>query len=237
MRCLRAVLVVGITAVFVLLCRGILVLGFFFNHDRDNNTSPSSSSSSSSSAPYNKLLTRLEEREEIRISPIPEAVMIAVHIKNSGQSFSALSSSSGGKHVEDSIERLAVRRLAKDNGIEFSGAGAEEESRRTIDAHVIYENDKQTPHTRSQVESWWGGSPTKWSTQLIEASRATERAIIGEPFEVFSGIYGAAVKAKARFKSHLKFAFSSLNPFSLPSPFHSNSGAAMAGGAFAVHVA
>jgi hypothetical protein len=35
------------------------------------------------------------------------------------------------------------------------------------------------------------------STQLVEASRATERAIHGSPFDVFAGIYGAAVKARA----------------------------------------
>lgn len=208
MRCLRAVLVVGIAAVFVLLCRGVLVLGFFFNNNTYNNSSPTSSrsSSSSSSTSYNnKLLTlRLGDRKAKVFSPppTPEAVIVAVHIRNSGQSSSSLSPSKGGEHAADSIEKLAVQRLARDNGVEFSGAGAIEENRRVVDAHVIYENNRRVPHASSQVESWLEGLQIKRTMHFIEASRATERAIIGKPFDVFSGIYGAAVKAKARFKSY-----------------------------------
>jgi hypothetical protein len=190
MRCLRTVLVVGIAAVFALLCRAALV---FSNSVHSNNNTSAPRSGASSSTNDEKLLT-------LRLEPAPEAVMVAVHIKQSGGSSSSSSSSSGGaggEHADtDTIERLAVQRLAKDDGVEFSGAAAEEpgKRRRVIDAHVIFENDRQAPRTRSEVESWLGGLPIKRSTQLIEASRATERAIIGKPFDVFSGICGAGCK-------------------------------------------
>ena len=47
-----------------------------------------------------------------------------------------------------------------------------------------------------QVDEWLGGLPID-NEKLIEASRAVERASLGKAFDVFSGIYGAAVKARA----------------------------------------
>lgn len=219
MRCLRAVLVVGITAVLVLSCRGVLVLSFFFKkYDDDYNNYNRSASSSSSAAGagrrYDALLAlRLEHDGQVEKQQergTPEAVMVALHISSkktsSGQSSSSSSSSSsgggGGERVgtptldSTSIEQLAVQRLAKDDGVEFSGGAREGEQRRVIEAHLIFENTSESTRTKSKVDSLLGGLPIEKSA-LIEANRASERAIIGPAFDVFSGIYGAAVKARA----------------------------------------
>ena len=85
----------------------------------------------------------------------------------------------------------------QDDGVEYSSTNSRGEPQRVfVDAHVVYENDSKSPRSKTQLESWLGTLPVKKSA-LIEASRATERAVIGEPFDVFSGIYGAAVKARA----------------------------------------
>ena len=175
------------------------MLSFFFNkYDDDYNNYRNASSSSSAGAGrgYDALLAlRLEHDGQVEKQQergTPEAVMVAVHIssekKNSGQSSSSSSSSSsgggGGERASappldsTSIERLAVQRLAKDDGVEFSGSTREGEQRRVIEAHVIFENDSESPRAKSQVDSWLGGLPIEKSA-LIEANRASERAIIG----------------------------------------------------------
>ena len=99
MRCHHAVLVVGLAAVVVLVCRGVLVLGFFLNdYDVKNNNQSSprggSSSGGATNTLYNELLTlRLEDikgrrRKEAHTSNL-EAVMVAVHVKKSSQSTSS----------------------------------------------------------------------------------------------------------------------------------------------------
>ena len=211
MRCHRAVLAAGIAAVVVLVCRGVLVLGFFLNdYDVKNNNNKSSpggpSSGGATNTLYNELLTlRLEgkgRRRNEAYTSVPEAVMVAVHVKKSGQSTSSSSPSddkynAGISSSSSSVEQLAVQRVVQDDGVNYSSTNSRGEPLRVfVDAHVVYENDSKSPRSKTQLESWLGGLPVNKSA-LIEASQATERAVIGEPFDVFSGIYGAAVKARA----------------------------------------
>ena len=118
--------------------------------------------------------------------------MVAVHTKTSTNDVA---------HI-NSIEGLAVQRLFKDDGIKFRGTAVGEWKdrggvTRVIDAYVIFDDAGNAPNTAVHVDSWLKGLPINLSTHLIEASRATERDILGEPFDVFAGIYGAAVKARA----------------------------------------
>jgi len=95
------------------------VLDYLSNNDNKTSASPTRSSYA-----YNKLFA-LRRKEAGYISLVPEAVMVAVHIKVVG-----VSSSSSGENVEEgSIERLAVQRLAKDHGVGFSGADEGERRR------------------------------------------------------------------------------------------------------------
>ena len=91
------------------------------------------------------------------------------------------------------MERLAAQRLARDDGAEFE-AGDE---RRIVRAHFVYENDLEDPLDPVEIERWLGGAPGADVSRLVEASRRTERDAVGEAFDEFSGIYGAAVKTRA----------------------------------------
>ena len=93
------------------------------------------------------------------------------------------------------VERLSALRLAKDRGATFvtvraSGAPL----RRVVEPRVVFEDDPRAPLSRTRINKWLAIHP---NLELLEASRDEELRALGPAFAVFSGIYGAAVKARA----------------------------------------
>ena len=118
--------------------------------------------------------------------PVPEAVLLAVHVRQS-------------TNDTDSVERLAARAIADvdGRGLTFATRDCDVE-RRVVDARVVFENDASAPLTFARLNDVLGLRESKITPEkLVEASRAAERAHVGASFDVFSGVYGAAVKTTA----------------------------------------
>lgn len=110
---------------------------------------------------------------------LPEAAFIAVHVRSS------LST--------DPVERLAALRLAEVRRATFTSRdGAGRETRRVLEPRVVFENAPRAPLSRDDIDAWLGHP----NLEFVEASRVEERARLGPAFDTFSGIYGAAVKAR-----------------------------------------
>jgi hypothetical protein len=106
----------------------------------------------------------------------------------------------------DPVERVAAAQLVRARGASFKtdGSAAADANiarrrgdRGTVveldDLLVVCENDGDTPLSRAEIQSWLGHP----SLEVVDASREVERERLSPGFDVFSGIYGAAVKARA----------------------------------------
>ena len=111
--------------------------------------------------------------------PVPEAVLLAVHVRQS-------------TNDTDSVERLAARAVADVDGRELTFATRDGDvERRRVDARVVFENDVRAPLTFARLNDVLGLREFKITPEkLVEASRAAERAHVGASFDVFSGVYG-----------------------------------------------
>lgn len=120
---------------------------------------------------------------------VREAVILTVHVRVPVK--------------RDPVERVAVTQLARACGASFTtvAANAVDEARRNVESEqvvelepfVVCENDARAPLSRADTETWLGNP----GLTIVDASRDEEREVLGHAFDVFSGIYGAAVKSRA----------------------------------------
>jgi hypothetical protein len=102
----------------------------------------------------------------------------------------------------DPVERVAAAQLVRARGASFKTDGSaaadantarRRSDRGTVveldDLLVVCENDGDAPLSRAEIESWLGHP----SLEVVDASREVERERLSPGFDVFSGIYGAAV--------------------------------------------
>ena len=88
--------------------------------------------------------------------------------------------------------RFAWRRTAAPPSSLCAPSGAP--VRRVVEPRVVFEDDPRAPLSRTRINKWLAIHP---NLELLEASRDEELRALGPAFAVFSGIYGAAVKARA----------------------------------------
>lgn len=106
----------------------------------------------------------------------------------------------------DPVERVAAAQLVRARGASFKTDGSAAADANTArrrgdrgtvveldDLLVVCENDGDAPLSRAEIQSWLGHP----SLEVVDASREVERERLSPGFDVFSGIYGAAVKARA----------------------------------------
>ena len=129
----------------------------------------------------------------INVAPVVrETAVLAVHVR--------------APVKRDPVERVAAAQLVRVRGASFetdasAAADANIARRRgdrgTVvnldDLLVVCENDGKAPLSRADIQSWLGHP----SLKIVDASREVERERQSPGFDVFSGIYGAAVKARA----------------------------------------
>ena len=129
----------------------------------------------------------------INVAPVVrETAVLAVHVR--------------APVKRDPVERVAAAQLVRVRGASFetdasAAADANIARRRgdrgTVvnldDLLVVCENDGKAPLSRADIQSWLGHP----SLKIVDASREVERERLSPGFDVFSGIYGAAVKARA----------------------------------------
>ena len=169
----RALCLLTTWAVVVLVCKGALLL---------LTLAGSVPPTSTSSPAWDRVLAlRVPNDAPPASSLIPEVVMLAMHPR--------------APLASDAVERLSALRLAKDRGATFvtvraSGAPV----RRVVEPRVVFEDDPRAPLSRTRINKWLAIHP---NLELLEASRDEELRALGPAFAVFSGIYGAAVKARA----------------------------------------
>ena len=72
-------------------------------------------------------------------------------------------------------------------------ATARGETRRVLEPRVVFEDAPRAPLSRDDIDAWLAIHP---NLEFVEASRVEELARLGPAFDTFSGIYGAAVKAR-----------------------------------------
>lgn len=159
------VFLVSSSAILVLLCRAALVLAHLArSHGASINVAP----------------------------VVRETAVLAVHVR--------------APLKRDPVESVAAAQLARVRGASFktdASAAADANTERrggdrgTVvnfdDLLVVCENDRNTPLSRAEIQSWLGYP----SLKIVDASRDVERKRLSPGFDVFSGIYGAAVKARA----------------------------------------
>ena len=193
--CVRAFVLIPVVAVCLLTLRAALLLYFYSGPLVSVVLSTSADTAAWPTGPAGGagLLDRVLSLRSIeharprqpRRRPKDEAALFAVHVRRGDPT--------GDGRPPGEVERLAAQRLARDDGAEFE-AGDE---RRIVRAHFVYENDLEDPLDPVEIERWLGGAPGADVSRLVEASRRTERDAVGEAFDEFSGIYGAAVKTRA----------------------------------------
>lgn len=190
--CVRTFLLVPVAAVCLLLARAALLMWFYSSPLVVALSPPAETGAGAGRAGSSGLLDRVlalgpieHARPRHPRRPMDEAAMFAVHVRRGDPK------NDGSQAGE--VERLAAQRLARDDGAEIEvGDGLN-----IVRAHFVYENDLTDPLEPEEVERWLGGAPGSDSSRLVEASRRRERDTVGEAFDEFSGIYGAAVKTRA----------------------------------------
>ena len=165
---LDCVFLVSAGAVVVLICRSVLLLAHLVLALSFNN---------SPSTPTNFPVK------------VREAAVLAVHVH--------------APVSRDPVERVAVAQLARANGTSFTtvaaaavdGTPREADSDKDVELEtfVVCENDARAPLSSVEIENWLGNP----GLTTIDALRDVEREILAPGFDTFSGIYGAAVKARA----------------------------------------
>ena len=176
------VFVVSSGAVLVLVCRAALVLAHLA---RSQGALPSRNVPP---VVRETAVLAVHVRAPVKRDPV-ERVAAAQLVRARGASFTTDASAAADANT---ARRRAARRAARSRRAP-SPAGDRGTVVELDDLLVVCENDGDAPLSRAEIQSWLGNP----SLEIMDASRKVERDRLSPGFDVFSGIYGAAVKARA----------------------------------------